>query len=133
MAESNLRPDAVSQVGARGIMQIMPATFLEISRHFDIVASPSDPRISIMYGIYYMRRMWDIFKAEKGLERLRFAFGAYNAGAGNIIKAQGRTDRPDKWDAVRSVLEQVTGGANAQQTIEYVRRIERYRAEMIEL
>lgn len=132
MAESNLRLDAVSEAGARGIMQIMPATGAEIARHFQIVPSLFDPRCNIQFGIFYMRRMWDIFKHEEGLERLRFAFGGYNAGAGNIIKAQAKTDRPDNWEAVRSQLHQITGAANAQQTTDYVRRIEKYRLQIIE-
>lgn len=132
IAESNLRPDAVSPVGARGIMQIMPATAQEIGKHFQLVPNLDHPKTSIMFGAHYLRRMWDIFKAEQGLERLRFAFGAYNAGAGNIIKAQGKAGRPDNWESVATVLPLVTGPDNARQTTDYVRRIERIRLEMIE-
>lgn len=131
IAESGLRPAAVSPAGARGLMQLMPATAQEIAKHFQIVPNLDDPRTSVMFGIHYMRRMWDIFQAEKGLERLRFAFGAYNAGAGNIIAAQKMTDRPDRWEAVGAMLDHVTGAADARQTTDYVRRIEQARLEMI--
>lgn len=134
IAESKLRSDAVSPVGARGIMQVMPDTAKEISKALQVVPNLTDPMTSIMFGAYYLRRMWDIFKAEQGLERLRFAFGAYNAGAGNIIKAQKleRRDK-DKWGTISAMLPQVTGPENARQTIEYVARIERARLEMIEV
>ena len=131
--ESGLRHDALSPAGARGIMQIMPATAQEIAKHFQVVPSLDDPKTSIMFGAHYLRRMWDIFKAEQGLERLRFAFGAYNAGAGNIIKAQSKASRKDVWESVSAMLPDVTGNANAKQTTDYVRRIERVRLGVIEI
>ncbi len=132
IAESGLRHDAVSPVGARGIMQIMPGTAKDIAKHFQVVPNLDDPKTNIMFGCHYLRQMWGIFKKEEGLERLRFAFGAYNAGPGNIIKAQELTDRPTVWEAVRAMLPEVTGGSNAKQTTDYVRRIEAIRLGMIE-
>jgi len=131
-AESGLNHNALSPVGARGIMQIMPGTAKDIAKHFAVVPNLDDPKTNIMYGVHYLRQMWDIFKKEEGLERLRFAFGAYNAGPGNIIKAQALTERPTVWEAVRAKLPEVTGNANAQQTTDYVRRIEAFRLGMIE-
>jgi soluble lytic murein transglycosylase-like protein len=133
IAESGLRHDAVSPAGARGLMQIMPATAVEIAKHFQTIPNLDDPKTSIMFGAHYLRRCWNIFKKEEGLERLRFALGAYNAGAGHIIKAQGLTDRPTVWEAVSARLPEVTGAANARQTTEYVRRIEGIRLAMIEI
>lgn len=134
IAESNLRADAVSPVGARGIMQIMPATAKEIGQHLRIVPNLTEPRLNIMFGVHYLRQMWDIFKNERGLERLRFAFGAYNAGAGNIIEAQKLERRDnDKWATICATLPKITGQADAQQTIDYVRRIEEARLALIEV
>lgn len=133
IAESGLRHDAVSPVGARGIMQIMPGTAKEIAKHFQVVPNLDDPKTSIMFGAHYLRKMWNIFGQEEGLERLRFAFGAYNAGAGNIIKAQKLARRPDKWEDICTVLPRITGDDDAPETIAYVRRIEGIRLSMIEV
>jgi len=71
IAESNLRHDAVSKAGARGLMQIMPGTAVDIAKHFAVVPNLDDPKTNIMFGAHYLRKCWDIFKKEEGLERLR--------------------------------------------------------------
>jgi len=133
IAESGLVHDAVSPAGARGLMQLMPATAVEIAKHFAVIPNLDDPKMNIMFGSHYLRKCWDIFKAEAGLERLRFALGAYNAGAGHIIAAQKLTDRPTVWEAVSARLPEVTGERNAHETVTYVRRIEGIRLGMIEI
>lgn len=122
IAESHLRPSVVSPAGAVGIMQIMPLTSKDVAAELDITDEPLDPSINIRMGVYYLKKMWNIFKKEKGLERLLFAFGAYNAGARNIIDAQAISRRPDIWQDIADVLPQITG-ENALETIGYVRRI----------
>lgn len=130
-AESRLDPDAVSPVGAQGIMQLMPPTALEMARELLTTPNVYDPARNIHFGVRYMRKMWDIFKAEQGIERLRFAMGAYNAGAGNIIKAQKIAGGTDRWGEICWVLDQVTGPDNARQTIDYVAKIELTRLQLI--
>lgn len=132
IAESGLDMDAVSNRGARGIMQLMPGTTQDIAKALQIIPNINDPKTNIHFGIRYARQMWDIFKKETGIERLRFALGAYNAGAGNIIKAQGLTDRPNSWEAVSFELENVTGAANSHQTRSYVKKIEDIRLQIID-
>ena len=132
MAESSLDPFAVSGSGAMGLMQLMPDTIKLMVKRLQVYEEPFDPRWSIMAGIRYDRHLWDIFKKEKGLERLRFVLGAYNAGPGNIIKAQRHTDRPNIWEAVSHELEAITGPKNSLQTRTYVKRVERYRLQIIE-
>lgn len=132
MAESNLRVDAVSPAGAQGLMQLMPATAAEMARL--LYLDPPDlcnPRTNILLGIAYSKRMWDVWKAEEGLERLCFAFASYNAGMGNILKAQSLADVSDQWASLVKVLPRVTGH-HAQETITYIQRIKRYRLAMIE-
>lgn len=131
IAESSLNPGAVSPAGAMGLMQIMPGTSRMMSKKMNIPAAPFDPRSSIQFGIGYDRYLWDIFAKEQGLERLRFVLGAYNAGPGNIIKAQRKADQSDNWDSICRVLHLVTGEDNAGQTIDYVKKIERIRLENI--
>lgn len=133
IAESNLDPKAKSPAGAMGIMQLMPKTSAECSRMLYLPNRPWDPQINIHFGAFYLKRMWSIFSAELGIERLRFAWGAYNAGAGNIIKAQRiaseRGLRTDKWESIAACLGKVTG-RHARETIGYVARIERIYARL---
>jgi soluble lytic murein transglycosylase-like protein len=130
IAESNLAPKAVSPVGAKGIMQLMPRTSAEVARELWLKDDPFDPQINILMGIHYARKMWNVFKKEKGLDRLCFMFGAYNAGWKNIVRTQDVAARPDIWDDLVAVMPQVTG-KHAMETIQYVERILAIRQEMI--
>lgn len=124
MAESNLDPKAISSHGARGIMQLMPGTSAELAAEMSLPDDPFDPMLNIKMGIYYDLKMYRIFAAETDLERLRFMFAAYNAGAGNIIKAQKLASPTDQWWAVAKELPRITGQGNAWQTRTYVKLIE---------
>lgn len=133
IAESNLNPRAKSPAGAMGIMQLMPGTAAECARALYLPNLPWDPQTNIHSGAFYLKRMWSIFKAEHGFERLRFAFGAYNAGAGNIIRAQRVASQrglpTDTWASIAHCLPRVTG-RHAKETIGYVARIERIYARL---
>ena len=52
MAESNLDSAAQSWVGARGVMQLMPATFLEITSRNPEMTRIDDPEWNIAAGIF---------------------------------------------------------------------------------
>jgi membrane-bound lytic murein transglycosylase F len=130
IAESNLDPDAVSEAGAVGIMQLMPETSKECAGELWVPDTPFDPQVNILMGIHYLHKKWLTFKKEKGQERLFFAFGAYNAGVNNIIKAQRAASRPDIWHDIAAVLPQITG-EKAFETIGYVQRIRQIRESMI--
>ncbi len=94
IAESGLNETARSWVGAKGLMQIMPATYTEIrgqNPHFQDI---DHPRWNIAAGIFYNRylyRNWNGFPEE---DRLFMAFASYNAGLGGIQRAVRRV--PDK-------------------------------------
>lgn len=130
IAESSLDPTAESPVGAMGIMQLMPRTSAQVAQELWLANNPFDPQINILMGIHYARKMWNIFQDEKGVERLCFMFGAYNAGARNIIRAQRLAAMTDIWDDIAAVLPQITK-RHAKETIEYVERILAIRQEMI--
>jgi len=123
IAESGLRPTAVSPAGAQGVMQIMPATAAEIGARLHLEADVFNPFTNIKFGVYYDLRMWRIWGREVGLERLMFMFASYNAGAGNILKAQKLAEPKDQWWAVAKELPRITGIRNSQETIGYVKRI----------
>ena len=128
IAESHLQADAKSRVGAVGVMQIMPKTFEEIShKNPSIKGTREQPRWNIAAGIYYDRMIWKTWKAERPfLDRLNFMFGSYNAGKGNILKAQ-RLARIEElnmnqWGSIEQVLPKVTGKKSAE-TIGYIKKI----------
>ncbi|MBS4021129.1 MAG: lytic transglycosylase domain-containing protein [Dethiobacter sp.] len=80
--ESHFRPDAVSRVGALGLMQIMPATGRGIASGLKVQFSEKDlltPEINIRFGAYYLRNMLNMFKGD-----LDKALAAYNGGGGNV-------------------------------------------------
>jgi membrane-bound lytic murein transglycosylase MltF len=128
IAESNLNSDAKSHVGAKGIMQIMPKTFEEIKyKNASIKGSSLQPKWNIAAGIYYDRAIWKLWKAKRPfMDKLAFMFGAYNAGKGNIIKAQKiaeKTDmNPNHWSSIEKTLVKVTG-KHSKETIGYVNKI----------
>lgn len=129
VAESRLQADAQSRVGAVGVMQIMPRTFAEIRRkHPAIKGTRYQPRWNIAAGIYYDRQLWNTWKAERSFsDRLNFTYGAFNAGKGNIIKAQKAAARdglnPNLWISIEKKLPAVTG-KHSRETIGYVEKIE---------
>ncbi len=128
VAESRLKADARSRVGAVGVMQIMPRTFEEIKRkHPTIKGSRAQPRWNIAAGIYYDRQIWKVWKADRPFQdRLNFTFGAYNAGKANVIKAQRMAKSqgldPNRWNSVETALPDITG-RHSRETIGYVKKI----------
>jgi soluble lytic murein transglycosylase-like protein len=62
-----------SRAGAKGLMQLMPATWAAMRAHLGLGADPYDPRDNILAGTCYLRLMYDRF-GYPGL------FAAYNAG-----------------------------------------------------
>ena len=121
--ESLLNPMAVSHAGAQGLAQIMPGTWAEQTRIMGINASPFNPRANVHVGAAYMRRMLRVWKAERPADdRLRWGQGAYNCGAGCILRAQKKANHSTLWVDVAPFV--------PHETREYVARIERWHGEM---
>lgn len=78
-AESDWNPGAISNKGAQGLMQLMPATASELG-----VRDPFDPRQNIEGGVKHLRNLLE--KYEGDLDR---ALAAYNAGGGAVDRARG--------------------------------------------
>ena len=128
VAESNLREDARSDVGATGLMQIMPRTFEEIRRKNPTIAGRiEDPRWNIAAGIWYDRQNFAVWTAERPFQdRLKFMFASYNAGRTSILRAQEVAARQgldgNRWTSIEHGLPHVTG-RRAGETLTYVSRI----------
>lgn len=89
ICESALKPNARSHCNAMGVMQIMKPTWKEIALAIDVGNDPFNVRNNICAGIYYDKRMWNIWKAKRSFDdRIRIVFASYNGGAGNIMKSQ---------------------------------------------
>ncbi len=78
-AESDYNPRTVSHKGARGLMQLMPAT----AKRFGVRDS-FDPEQNIHAGTKYLRWLLKTFDGNADL-----AVAAYNAGEGNVWKYKG--------------------------------------------
>lgn len=125
--ESLLEVGAVSPVGAAGIAQFMPGTWRDVTRQLGWGAvSPHIADYAIEAGAYYManlRRNWSVPRPE--IERHRLAQASYNAGFGNIAKAQARCGGARDWIDISPCLSLVTG-RHAAETLGYVARIEKW-------
>jgi membrane-bound lytic murein transglycosylase B len=78
-AESDFNSRELSNKGARGLMQLMPATALRFG-----VANSFDPVENIYAGTRYLRWLLQTFNGNADL-----AVAAYNAGEGNVWKYNG--------------------------------------------
>jgi soluble lytic murein transglycosylase len=83
--ESSFDRAAMSPVGARGMMQLMPATAREtagkLGMSYDLGRLTGDPQYNIMLGSRYFQDLMNSFGNYTPL-----AVAAYNAGPGNVRK-----------------------------------------------
>ena len=91
--ESVFNPNAISRVGARGLMQVMPATGQVISKRQGIgtisAADLYNPALNIKIGMNYLAQMLGQFG------RIEYAAAAYNAGP----------SRAQRWIAERGSMD----------------------------
>jgi hypothetical protein len=94
-AESAFRADAVSVKGARGLMQLMPAT----ARRFGLGAAEiHDPERNLEAGARYLRLLADRFEG-----RLPLLLAAYNAGEGTVDRYRGVPPYRETRDYLRRI------------------------------
>lgn len=80
-AESAYRTTAVSPKGARGLMQLMPATARRLG------ADPDNPAENANAGVRYLREL--LLKYRDDPWQVRKALAAYNAGPGAVARYRG--------------------------------------------
>jgi soluble lytic murein transglycosylase len=96
--ESAYNPEAKSRVGARGLMQLMPATAKQTAKKFEIdykgVDQLYDPRTNVELGTAYLAEMLETFNGNHV-----YATAAYNAGPHRVKRwLEARGDLPlDAW------------------------------------
>lgn len=128
MAESHLNAAAISRVGARGIMQLMPSTFEAIQSKAPDLTSIDDPEFNIAAGIRHNRALWQMWtETATILDQRQFMFASYNAGRTTIRRAQRVAQRalldPRVWTSIVTVAPRVYRWRQ-RQTFHYLRTIE---------
>ncbi|PZU44408.1 MAG: lytic transglycosylase [Sphingomonas sp.] len=104
--ESNGDSRAVSTAGARGLMQIMPATWATLRARYGLGTDPFDVRDNILAGAAYLRAMHDRYGDVTAM------LAAYNAGPGRYDEylSRGRP-LPAETRAYLAKLAPMIGGA----------------------
>ncbi len=91
--ESNFNPDAISNKGCKGLMQLLPDT----AKRFG-VKDIFDPTQNLEGGIKYLRFLLDYFKND-----LSLALAGYNAGENAVTRYKGIPPYPETKDYVKKV------------------------------
>jgi membrane-bound lytic murein transglycosylase MltF len=123
--ESRLDHSARSHVGAIGVMQVMPATGKELS-----VGDIEQLEPNIHAGVKYIRTMVDRYYAREPMDevnKMLFAFAAYNAGPGRVRQlrreAAERGLDPNVWF---NHVERIASERIGRETVTYVSNIYKY-------
>jgi soluble lytic murein transglycosylase-like protein len=92
--ESGFNPRAVSRKGAKGLMQLMPATAQRMN-----VSNIFNPRDNIEGGVRYFKYLLSLFNND-----LRLSLAAYNAGENLVSELRTIPPYRETVDYVRKVL-----------------------------
>ncbi|MCK1549518.1 lytic transglycosylase domain-containing protein [Bradyrhizobium sp. 177] len=93
---------ARSPTGAMGLMQIMPATWVELRERYKLGGDPYDPHDNILAGTAYLRELLDRY-GSPGM------FAAYNAGPSRYEEHLAGGPLPDETQAYVAKLATLLG------------------------
>lgn len=97
--ESRFNPEAMSEVGAYGLMQVIPETALQYK-----VNDYFCPDSNVYVGVRYLSYLNKYFAAMPidSTERIKFILASYNTGAGHVLDAMRLAEKygkdPHRWD-----------------------------------
>jgi soluble lytic murein transglycosylase-like protein len=100
--ESGFKPCAISDKGAQGLMQLMPATASDLH-----VSDAFDPAQNVSAGAKLLRMLLDKYKGDT-----RLALSAYNAGGGRVDQAGSVPDIQETQDYVASIMNRLSKDAS---------------------
>ena len=123
--ESQLNQSAKSQVGAVGVMQVMPETGKDMK-----VGDITQVEPNINAGVKYIRFMIDTFFKDEpmtDLNKALFAFASYNAGPGRVKQLRREAKQtgldPNVWF---NNVERIASKRIGRETVTYVSNIYKY-------
>ena len=131
--ESRLKPEAVSPVGAQGVCQFMPPTWGDMENKLGFEGNPFIPDLNIQAAASYMDQLRDVWnrRGRTNPQVHSLAMASYNAGTGNILKAQVVSGDKRLWCEIQPSLVEVTGDFS-KETTHYVEVIWKYVEELNE-
>ncbi len=106
--ESAFRPCAVSEKGAQGLMQLMPATAQQFG-----LSDPFDIQQNIGGGARFLKELLTRYAGN-----LTLALGAYNAGPTKVDEAGGVPAIPETTNYVREILRKLAAPAGPKPAVE---------------
>ena len=127
--ESSYDPEAVSSVGALGLMQLMPVTAQWVAKRIDLESFSRDqlyfPSVNIKLGAHYLAFLLDRFKGDRVL-----AVAAYNAGPDMVDRWKGAISTSDQdefleaipFQETRSFVKRVMRSYHEYQGLEKIRQ-----------
>lgn len=129
--ESRLKPEAVSPVGAKGVCQFMPPTWKDMQNKLGFRGDPFIPDLNIQAAASYMNQLRDVWdrRERNNVQVHSLALASYNAGTGNILKAQRESGNKRLWCEIQPYLINVTG-KHSKETTDYVEVIWNYVKEL---
>ena len=130
VVESGQNTDAVSPVGAAGVLQLMPGTLKEMAAQYGMNPRAHNAHINVQLGVAYMAKLFKFWFVDRTKQcHRRVTQASYNAGPGNILKAQVAAGGAPCWDKIGPALPDVTG-RHAKETQDYIKRIEQIHGKL---